>query len=309
MLNIERNLGKKTYYRPDRKINYTEKLKGLLENIANKINRETEEQYGLSRLLNTDCTISMDGFSEGGGGIYRDEEIQRHHGEVERLELDFSGANSPNVQDFYRSEYGIETPDGIVKRWKQNKEKDKNGQTEMAVTALLSKILKDDFLVVRTASYDDYRNRIDNIILNKRTGEVICAFDEVHEGGRGERTNAKIEKVKKIAKKGGTEITYGLNLENGKLVRSGMKNIPVFFLGLKSEELLNLLNNMEYNPETGVSSVEYEVYAKLVASLRDQQQQLLDSPEVPNLLKEKLKKFENSLAFLERIGQGQAKLS
>jgi len=305
MPNIQENFGRKIPYRPDRKMNYTEKLKSLLENMANKINRETEEQCGLSGLLNSDCTISMNGFSESGGGIYREEEIQRHQKEVKERELDFSSANNPNVQEFY----GTKNPEDVVRRWKENKMKDKNGQTEMAVTALLSKILKDDFLVVRTASYDDYRNGIDNIILNRRTGEVICAFDEVHEGGRGERTNAKIDKVKKIAKKGGTKIAYGLKLENGKLSRSKMKNVPLFFLGLKSEELLNLLNNMEYDPDKGATSAEYEIYGKLVASLRAQQQLLLDSSEVPNLLKEKLKTFERSLAFLERIGQGQSKLS
>jgi hypothetical protein len=309
MLNIERSVERKTHHRPDRPKNHTEKLKSLLENISRKVNQDTQQQYGISGLLNSDCTISMGGFSESGGGIYRDEDVERHRRDVKKMELDFSSANNPNVQDFYRSEHGIETPEGIVKRWKENKMKDKNGQTEMAVTALLSKILKDDFLVVRTASYDDYRHGIDNIILNKRTGEVICAFDEVHEGGRGERTNAKIEKVKKIAKKGGTDIAYGLNLENGKLTRSRMKNIPVFFLGLKSEELMKLLSHMEYDPDAGASSVEYEVYTKLVASLRDQQQKLLASPEVPNMLKEKLKTFENSLLALESIGQAQVKLS
>jgi hypothetical protein len=305
MPNIEGSLRRSTHYRPDKPKNHTEKLKSLLENISKKINQETQEQYGLVGLLNSDCTVSMDGFSESRGAIYRDEEIGRHHREVEKMELDFSSANNPNVQEFY----GTNNPQDVVRRWKENKEKDKNGQTEMAVTALLSKILKDDFLVVRTASYDDYRNGIDNIILNKRTGEVICAFDEVHEGGRGERTNAKIEKVKKIAKKGGTRVTYGLSLENGKLIRSEMKNVPVFFLGLKSEELMKLLNNMEYNLEAGASPGEYEVYKKLVTSLREQQQRLLDSPEVPTMLKQKLKTFENSLVTMERIGQAKARTS
>lgn len=225
MEKIQENFGGGNSFRRELPKNYTEKLKVLLKNIAEKINLETEQEYGLVGLLNSDCTIAAEGYAESQGGIYRDEEVQNHQKKVWELELDFSNANNPNVQEFY----GLKKPEDMVKRWKDSKEKNKNGQTEMAVTALFAKILKDHFLVVRTASYDDYIHRVDNIILNRRTGEAICAFDEVHEGGQGERTDAKNEKVKKIAKKGGTEITYGLRLENGKLVRSRMKNIPVFF--------------------------------------------------------------------------------
>ena len=224
MPSIEESIGTREFrpQRPERPKNHTEKLKGLLRNISEKTNREIEQQYGLYTFLNDDCTISMDGFADSWGGIYSEEEIQAHKDEIIKREMGFSAANNPNVQEFYRTEYGIQDQEGILRRRKENKEKDKSVQMEMATTALLVKILGDDFLVVRSATYDDY-NGVDNIILNKRTGEAVCAFDEVHEGGSGERTNTKKEKMKKIARGDGAEISYGMSLDGGQLRRAGRR--------------------------------------------------------------------------------------
>ena len=264
--------------------------------------REIKERYGLYTFLNDDCTISMEGYADSWGGIYSEEEIQAHKDEIIRREVGFSAANNPNVQEFYRTEYGIQDQEGILKRRKENKEKDKSGQMEMATTALLVKILGDDFLVVRSATYDDY-NGVDNIILNKRTGEAICAFDEVHEGGDGKRTNNKKEKMKKIARGEGAEISYGMSLEGGQLRRAKMENVPVFFLSLKREELMKLLDNMNFDPGADVSAVENEIFSELVKSLRQQQQELLKDRKVSSaIVQKKLVSFGRLLTNLERLG-------
>ncbi|MFA6193848.1 MAG: hypothetical protein WC726_03260, partial [Parcubacteria group bacterium] len=175
-------------------------------------------------------------------------------------------------------------------------------QMEMAITALLVKILGDDFLVVRSATIDDY-DGVDNIILNKRTGEVICAFDEVHEGGDGKRTDEKKEKMKKVARGEGAKISYGMGLEAGQLRRTKMENVPVFFLSLKREELENLLNNMDFDLGSDVTAVENEIFSELLKSLRQQQQELLKDRKVSSsIVQKKLVSFGRLLTDLERLG-------
>lgn len=304
MPSIEESVGTKEFrpHRPEQPKNYSERLKKLLGEISKKTNQEIEERYGLHTFLNDDCTISMEGYADSWGGIYTEDEIQAHKDEIVRREVGFSGANNPNTREFYRTEYGIQDQGGILRRRRENIEKSKSGQMEMATTALLVKILGDRFLVVRSATYDDY-NGVDNIILNKQTGEAVCAFDEVHEGGKGELTSDKEKKMKKIARGEGAEISYGMNLEGGQLRRAKMKNVPVFYLSLKREELDNLLDNMNFDPGSQATDVENEIFSKLLKSLRQQQQELLKDRKVSSaIVQRKLVSFGRLLTDLEHLG-------
>ena len=83
---------------------------------------------------------------------------------------------------------------------------------------------------------------------------------------------------------------YGIKLENKKLKRSAMKNIPVFYLGLNNDELANLLNNMDFNPDSPVTHEENEIFAKLVDSL-EEQKKILDAVNPPKPVKDKLNTF------------------
>ena len=290
----------KTTAGPERRVNHTEKLQEMLRVISSEINAEAQK-HGLEHLVDSDCAVSMDGFlrnPEGNnGGIYTREQIEGDKREVKRRELKFSNATIPATQKYYHEQKGLNTPEEIVEYWRKSKIENKNGQTEMAVTVLLHKMLKEEFLVVRSASTDDYSG-VDNLILNKRTGEAICAFDEVHEGGKGERLNEKMEKVKKIAAKGGVKIRYGIGLEQGQLKRSKMEKVPVFYLGLKSEELMKLLEDLQYGREVENSVVEYDIFRQLVKSLREQKN-LLEAEVLPTDIVNKLQDFEKTLQTLE----------
>lgn len=239
----------------------------------------------------------MAGFAQSAGGTRPDVLVERDLAQVREKEIEFSSANNPNVQKFYREK----TPEGVVKKWKENKAESKSGQMEMAMTILLHKLLKDNFLVVRTSEYDDYVNGVDNLILNKETGDVICAFDEVHEGGRGERTEKKIEKIQKKAKKGGAKVNYGVSLAQGKIARASLGNIPVFYLGLRQDELESLLRNLG-NPDEAMNDAEFSVFQKLVGSLREQKT-MLEGSDLPPVIRGKLIQFEKSLRYLETINK------
>jgi len=281
---------------------FANQLSEMMRKIAEQVNREVGEKYGLRDFLNSDGSLNMDGYA---GEPRTDKQVQEDKEWVHEREVEFSRAKVPQVQLFYRDKFGAKTEEEIVKCWRKEKIKNKNGLMEMAVTGLFHKILKDDFLVVRASAYDDYNKSggVDNIIVNKRTGEAICAFDEVHEGGAGERTGEKIKKIKEVAAKGGAKVRYGIKLENGELKRAEMTTLPVFYLGLKSAELTELLANMNFDPESAPTNAEYDVFAKLTASLKEQKQ-ILDGTNASPAVRNKLETFESLLADFEERSEG-----
>jgi hypothetical protein len=50
---------------------------------------------------------------------------------------------------------------------------------EVLKTIVFYKFLNEKFIIVRTSSYDDVQNHVDNLIVEKETGNIVCAFYEV----------------------------------------------------------------------------------------------------------------------------------
>ena len=78
---------------------------------------------------------------------------------------------------FSRDFHGNKPED--METWRRQQEAKDPNLTEMSLTLLLNKFLKKDFIVARASSYDDYNNGIDNVLIDKTSGEVLCGFDEV----------------------------------------------------------------------------------------------------------------------------------
>ena len=244
------------------KKNPLQMLKIMLDRQSKEINEVMKNEYKLNGLLNPDATIDPNGYTK----IYNEEEMKKHADYIHKRELDFTSANNPGVQDFFKRKFGTNNPNEIIAKWKEEKLKEKNSLMEMAVTALLFEKLGNDFFVVRTATYDDYKNGADNLIIDRKTGEVVGAFDEVHDSGGGKYTDAKEKKIISIAKKGGTDINYGLKLVDGKFVRAELKNVPVFYLGLEESEFEKLKNGLVNNN----AEMKDEIFDKLIESLSAQ---------------------------------------
>ncbi|MFA5778258.1 MAG: hypothetical protein WC870_02085 [Candidatus Paceibacterota bacterium] len=240
----------------------TDMLKNMLDGQSRQTNEMVEKEYGLKDLLLRDTALNPQEYTE----LYGEEAVRADADFVHKCELDFSSANNPNVQAFYLEKYGAKTEEEVIAKWRENKSREKNGQMEMAVTALLAQKLGKDFLVVRTAPYDDYKNGVDNLIFDRTTGEVVGAFDEVHEVGTGQRTKEKELKIKKIVERGGAKIQYGLKFVDGKFIRGSLEGVPVFYLGLESSELLELEEGLHENDATKTN----KIFKKLISALASQ---------------------------------------
>lgn len=272
-------------------------LRGVLAEESKRINDALRAEGFPGDLLRPDATIDPEGYA----GLYGREALDADTASVRNAELDFSGARNPNIQEFYREEHGARTEDEIVARWRENQDRGKSKQMEMAVTALLSRKLGKEFLVVRTAPYDDYRHGVDNLILDRVTGEVIGAFDEVHDGGGGRDTEKKKKKIQKIADSGGARIRYGLKMTDGKLERTKLEGVPVFYLGLDSSELSELVEGLGNNNAQKTD----RVFEKLLASLESQRAGLERDTEEPEF-RARLASFGQSLSRLTNTEERRA---
>jgi len=279
---------------PNRERKPYEKLKDLMFLISEEINGSVNDEYGIDFLVNKDGRINVEEFKGSGG--YPREVFKKHRAKVDALELGWSGARNESVKDFYKKEYNTEDEREIVRISLENKEKEKNGQMEMLASVLFHKFLKEDFIIVRTGKYDDYVNGIDTVMVNRKTGDIVCAFDEVHDHEAGNRMEEKEKKIKKKAREGGSTLFYGITVENGSLVRKKIDHLPVFFLGLSTQELENTLSNMGYGME--ISETEKKTFKELLSSLEDQRKTLL-SEDVPHEVRKNLENFEDSLSKMK----------
>lgn len=276
-----------------------EKLKNVMARVAQEVNREVKEKYGLEGLVDDSLHIDPAQFAREKGGIYDEADIFDDEGTIYAQDRFNCSADDPGVQEHYKKEYGIETPEEIVAKHREKKEASKSSQAEMIITAILHKVLKERFLVVRSATYDDYTHGMDNLILDKETGAVICAFDEVLEnvGDRERGTNKKIEKIKRAAVKGGTEAKYGISLKDEMLTRAHVRNVPVFYLTLESKNLIELTDQLFKNNPV-IAEAEARLFAHLVGSIKEQKE-MLQKLNLPATMKRSLDSFESSLATLE----------
>ena len=274
---------------------WVKNLKNYLENISKKIN----DEYGVAinsdgekrdtKLLNEDGTVRMNAFRIGEGGPYKNE----------------------NKNDKKHIEY-------LEKKWEEEegwneekKEKNFGELWEKAKTVILNKIIGTKFIVVRASKHDDYENGVDNIIINKETGNVVCAFDEVSAEKGTEKEVEKSEKVEEKNKEGGATIKYGLTVNKEKqIIKKEINNIPIFYLRLSGEDLVKLLHEMDYKSEK-LSEIELNVFGDLVDSLKEQLKELEKKAIPDDENKEDVeamivnaKKFKYSLGKMEDIRKG-----
>lgn len=275
----------KKYERPG------EKLDSLMSAIAQKLNRELS-LGGDEPLVNGDCSINMEAFGN--------PETEEDKKKIWEKDVEWSAAQNPNVQDFYKDKYGAQGVEGVVAQFRKEKECSASGQLEKAVTGVFYKILGSEYVVVRSSTFDDYFNGLDNVIVNKKTGDVVCAFDEVHGEAGQERHDRKLDKVKNIARKGGAALKYGLSFENGAPVKKSLANIPVFYLALSNMELKELLGQMSYGIDDKAGETELKVFDKLIA-LMEEQTKILGQVLLPTAVRANLDKFSQNAQHMKAL--------
>jgi hypothetical protein len=220
---------------------------------------ETLKKEGVP--VNVDCRIDENKFD----GIYSKEEIKR---DTNRLE---------EYKNKWDSEKSGEDPDGE--------------KLEMLKTVLFHKFMNKDFIVVRSSRTDDKNNKVDNVILDRKTGEIVSAFDEVSEI-KGDRYEKKANNIMEKNCRG-VFLKYGLTLgPDKKIILQKLNNIPLFYLALPKRYLEDGIKNFQ---KQGFSDYEKKLFDYFILSIKTQMKEMELKSTIPQDIQEKLKRFSASL--------------
>lgn len=181
---------------------------------------------------------------------------------------------------------------------------------ELYVTALFNKHFSEKLITVRTSEYDDILNHVDTLIVDRATGQVVSAFDEVSTI-KGDSYQKKREMIEKRnigreiltssynnIKTGGVKIKYGLTLtknENGqeRIKLAQNRHVPIFYIAIPTESLSRAVS--EFNPsKDSTSEYERNMLQYILESIMSQSKELKSKEEKlhPDL-KKSLFRFED----------------
>lgn len=176
-------------------------------------------------------------------------------------------------------------------------------QLEILSHAIFLKNLGDEFAVVRASLHDDRRNKVDTLILDRKTGNLVCAFDEVGDTS-GVDYEKKLWNVQKHNIDGGAALKYGIRSEtiNGRkvIIPSTAENIPIFYIALPSDRIKKGMQ--EFLPDMkNQSEFEKKLFAYFVATISAQISglELYNKRLDPNL-KKKLAAFKSVIENFKR---------
>ncbi|MFA6146397.1 MAG: hypothetical protein WC697_03685 [Patescibacteria group bacterium] len=188
-------------------------------------------------------------------------------------------------------------------KWTPEEQKNKRDgeKLEMFKTAIFNKFLKDKFIVVRSSQKDDVDNGVDNVIIEKETGNIVSAFDEVttfnyDDNQNDPRYEKKANNV--IGKnKNGVSIEYGFSVDKNKKIQliKDIKNIPIFYLALPQKKLEEGI--MNFKPDS-ISKCEENFFNFFIGNIIIQMKSLESRKDINLECQNKLKLFKESLVGL-----------
>ncbi len=167
-------------------------------------------------------------------------------------------------------------------------------QLELLAHAVLYKNLGKDFIVVRSSLHDDRKNGVDTILLEKKTGNLICAFDEVGSSSGADFETKQQKVFSKNANEQGARLKYGITYQNGGIKLETAENLPIFYIALPADKINKGIQ--EFNPSPEQSDFEKKLFDYFIATLRAQAKGLrLYTARLDEKLKKRLDIFEKAL--------------
>jgi hypothetical protein len=276
------------YKRPEEKY-FKRERKDTVTELVEKISEEQNDSIAIKDFLKPDGRINI--FNEG----FSAESSREARKELLDIKLNVSGLDRRAVKDYYIDKYSID-PDSsrldeeLVEKWDQENEKKKSSKAEKIIYIILYKLLKERFFLIRSSEYDDFKNGVDFLIVNKKSGLVVGAFDGLHDDRDSGDNNLKEEKILKKAKKGGAKIMFGASLDEDKKIQAAsLKNVPVFYLPLKKEQFYSCQKNISPDPSI-VSKEEREVFEYFFSQI-NRQAKLIRQENVDDNLSKNLNNF------------------
>ena len=296
-----------------------EKLDDLVLYFSQAINEQLR-QFGATNFVDQNCAVNpRENFSTKNGGPYKKEELKADEKYVREHDELFAGIidvtkdgdyvdNEKRIQ-YFRETFQCETREEMIAKCKQETRDSYGAILEKALVVNLNRVIGPKYMVLRSTTYDDYKNGVDYLIVDTETGIVACGFDGVNDAAGGERYEAKIKKIRQEAEHGGSIIKYGFTFDHDsdtgekKLVKKQIENIPTFCLSLSRENLDQLLDNMNWQEGAEPNQVELNAFAKILSSLEIQAESFKSNRKISQAVRENLETFYAFLEDIKRIRQ------
>lgn len=240
-------------------------LSVALQNISHRIN----ELLG-TKLLSDDGTVSMKAHGYSKEELSLDKEWMRDK-ENQWIVTKYGLNNSSEISSEMRSE------------WEAKQRDRKSELVEMITMLVLCKGLGDDYVVARASKFDDYHG-VDNLIVNKHTGAIICAFDDVHSREGGEDLEEKKYWAEETARRGGTTIKYGFTFADDQLVKQELKNVPKFYMHFDINRLDKAMDVIDCSNLEEMTAGESELFYFIIDQLGSQVDNLRQNATNQNYL-------------------------
>lgn len=205
-------------FNPEREIIKNEENKER-KVLVNKIKKETFELIKDIVPIDENLRIDIEKYSD----IYSQDEIDKDRQRVNKLKSKFED---------------------------ERESQSRSGEIlEILKTYLFNKFMSEKFICVRTSEYDDYFSHIDNVIIDKNNGEVLCAIDNTSDIN-SKRFSEKKNFVLECNINGGITIKYCLKIDEGKINLAKGEGIPLILIAVPDPFLNKILDSMmSNNPE------------------------------------------------------------
>lgn len=264
-----------SYAPPERR---SETARRLVRGLSEKINRE------LPGLVDDEARIRDQAYDRDLGGPFAPAVVQDARQFVRRRE-----------REFFQLE--AVSPDAVEQRLQKARDAQAEHDgaiAETVIAAVLDTKLGDRYLIVRSNAYDDYAAGVDHLIVDRQTGDVVCAVDEVVADETDPRLSAKQQRAERRGEQRGSTVRFGVTFEQGRLVRRQLEHLLTFILPVSRETLRSALVELGHDePGPAVAAV----YARLTESLARQAQEL-QRADLSVGLRIALAKFQRALREL-----------
>lgn len=258
----KRDFGERIFFVEKEEMETRERLLSFLSEMAKELKNQ-----GIP--VDDRCRIQMEAFEK----IYSPSKVKKDKEKIQELEEEWKALEAS-----------------------LRKEKKEGEELEVLKTLIFHKFCGKELLVVRSSRFDDIFNHVDNLMVEKETGNPVCAYDEVI-GTSGELLLRKREKVLLRNTEGGVRLKYGISLQKGKIELGRISELPIFYLTYPKEEFKRGIKELRSLEEK--SPYEEKIFAFFVALL-DSQIKTLYLKSLPSLVEERIKKFEKFLKKVKR---------
>jgi len=146
---------------------------------------------------------------------------------------------------------------------KTTKQQQINGQlAELITPRVFYKLLHEKYYVVRSSRYDDIKNHVDTLIIDKSSGEIVCSMDESTAFDKTIVQNKNQNIYKQNLR--GVELKYAFKIEKVKniphLVLGKAEQTPFFYLPVDINEIYNSREEIQKNDLSKISNYDIKAF-------------------------------------------------